>query len=195
MSAEQLPIDPQRARAIAQEFDMLQGLILVPAGIGTVFFGVLYPISFTTGTLLLLAAIGLGMPLTTSWYAKHYGRVRTSRKRDAAAAVIALLVIAAHLVALGLDHFEQLPVMVSLLLAAVVLWVSIRVAARRLGMRAVDHLVPAALAVAALGPLAVGTGEFPAVPYFFVLTGTGLVILGFAWHHRLVNLLGDPHAA
>lgn len=194
MSAEQLPIDPQRAQAIAQEFDMLQGLILVPAGIGTVLFGALYPINSTTGTLLLLATIGLGMPLITRWYAKHYGRVRTNRKRDAAAAAIALPVIAALLVALGLDHFEQLLVMVSLLLAAVALWVSIRLATRRLGMRVVDHLVPAALAVAALGPLAVGTEEFPAVPYFFVLTGVGLVILGFAWHRRLIDLLGEPHA-
>lgn len=195
MSAEHLHIDPQRARAIAQEFDMLQGLILVPAGIGTVLFGVLFPIDSTTGTVLLPAAIGLGMPLTTRWYARRYGRVRTNWKRNIIAAALALPMVAALLFALGFDHFEQLPVMVSLLLAAVVLWASIRLATRRLGMRAVDHLVPATLALAALAPLAVRTEEFLAVPYFFILTGTGLVILGIAWHRRLITLLGEPHAA
>lgn len=180
------------ARAVAQEFDVLRGWMVVPAGIGMGLYGLFFSSDSGLGLTLLLATIVFGVALTKVWYDKHYGRVRANWKRDAIGAAMVLPIVAIALLALGVDHFEQLPVLVSLFSAAILLWAGIRMALRRLGMTTVDHAVPAALAVSALAPLAAGdAAPFPAVPYFFVITGIGLVVLGHAWHRRLVNLMGD----
>lgn len=151
MSTDSRPIDPQRAQDVAREFDMLQGLTLVAAGVGMMLFGALFGSS--PGVVIIFLA-------------------------------------------LGIDHFEQLPVLLSMLTTAVLLWVGVRLGARRLGMRPIDHVVPAGLAASSLAPLVVGpAGGFPAISFYFLVTGIALVALGVAWHRRLVSVMSSPDAS
>ena len=196
MSTDSRPIDPQRAQDVAREFDMLQGLTLVAAGVGMMLFGALFGSSPGIGVIALLAAIGIGFPLASAWYAKHYGRARSGWRRNLVALVIAIPAIVIIFLALGIDHFEQLPVLLSMLTTAVLLWVGVRLGARRLGMRPIDHVVPAGLAASSLAPLVVGpAGGFPAISFYFLVTGIALVALGVAWHRRLVSVMGSPDAS
>lgn len=196
MSVTPQRIDPQRAQAVTREFDMLKGLLLVPPGIGMVVYGVGFAAESTAAAIVMLFIIGLGFPLVSWWYAKHYGRARTPWRRNVIGAAIALPALVAIFAALGVDHFEQPPVVISLILTAVFLWAGIRLSARRLRMGHADHVVAAVLLVTSLAPLAVGgAGDFPAVSFYFTVTGIGLVFLGVAWHRRLVALVGEPHAS
>lgn len=189
-------IDPRRAMVLAREYDMLQGLFLVVAGIGLSLYGFLFPTRSGLGPFLLLTTISVGFPLTTWWYAKHYGRTRSGWKRNLAGAAISLLALTLILLTLGVDHFEQLPVLLSMLVTAAFLWGGIRLGARRLGMTAVDHVIPAVLGLASLAPLAVGpAAEFPAVSFYFTVTGLALIPLGLAWHRRLVTEMGGADAS
>lgn len=196
MNTRSRPIDPHEAQHDAREFDMLQGLVVVAAGVGMTLYGLLFSSNSSIGVIALLAAIGIGAPLAASWYAKHYGRTPSGWKRNLLGLAIAIPAVVLIFAALGVDHLVQLPLLLSLLATAALLWVGIRLGARRLGMRPLDHAVLMALAALSLTPLFGGPhGDFPAVSFYFTVTGLALILLGIGWHRRLVAVMGKPDDA
>ncbi len=178
-----MAVDPERASAVAKEYDALQGL--APAVMG---LGLVGGAATDQPVIWILLAAGL-VSATNGWYARRFGTVKPTADRAAWAALCSVVAGLLFLGGYALDRALQGPVLLTLLAVALSLGVGQYLLLRRMGLTVLHKVVYVLVALAAGGPL-VGLGRGNALlPYILLVSGLALVVIGLVDHRRLVRAL------
>ena len=179
-----MPTDPiQRASAVASDYEALQGLITLGAGVGLIVMALASTPLY--GAVLVAAAVPIGQ----GYYFKKYGRVRQNSGQTWAAVGSAVVAAVVACVGIMADASLQLPVMLGPLTGAVALLVFGGLNYRHVGVTRIQLAAVAVLAVGALIPL---TGLVDPDVFWRVdvwLIGLALIVFGAVDHHRLTNAM------
>lgn len=114
-----------------------------------------------------------------------------SGARTAAGIVVSVLLGAAIVVAHGLDHSRQWPVLVAPLVTGACLAAGLSLGLRRVGLTAVHWASCAGLAALSLAPLVGVRGDGGPINLVWAVgTGAALITVGVSDHRRLMRWLG-----
>jgi hypothetical protein len=179
-----MPTDPiQRASAVAADYEALQGLTMLGAGVGLIIM------ALTATPAYGAAVVAMAVPLGQGYYYKKYGKVRQRPQQvwmSVASAVILIVVACSGIVA---DEALDAPVLLGPLAGAVGLLILGLLNYRHVGVTRSQAAVVGALAAGALLPLAglvASDGRWRAD---VGLMGLALVAIGAVDHLRLTSAM------
>lgn len=179
-----MPTEPiRRASAVAADYEALQGLTTLGAGLGLVVMAV------AAGPAYGAAVVAAAVPVAQGYYYKKYGKVRQRSDRAWAAVGSAVLLVAVTCSGIVADEALGSPVLLGPLAGALGMLVFGRLNYRHAGVTRTQVTAVGALAASALLPLTGLVGAEGRWRADVCLLGLALIVVGAVDHHRLSHAM------